>query len=279
MQDIKQLLYKYPTCPPSAYVYIKEFFNNDNINHISNNSDIAKVVIRNWCAELNNWALNDFAKYYTNPSVKPYFNVYNTTQTDVYYDVPTSIEIASRLLLYQYGGSPENVHYFLTDVLNVIDMRINKLNTIAIHAEPNAGKNYFFDPIAAFFINHGCIGSCSKPDKFDIREAVSKRIVLWNEPKYEACHVNKLKELLGGETTRIHVKYKGDVTLQCPPIIILTNKILSIFGMEAFKSRIKIHRWRAAPFLREYDKKINPLFLPGLFDKYNVYTHTIQSVP
>jgi len=72
---------------------------------------------------------------------------------------------------------------------------------------------------------------------------VDKRLVLWNEPNYESSHIEQLKELLGGDTTRIKIKYYGDSAIQGPPIIILTNYMLSVFGMEAFRSRIKLHKY------------------------------------
>jgi len=227
--------------------------------------------IRNWCAKLNRWTLKDFDSYYSDPKVKPYFNAYNRIQSDVYYDVDTSVDIASKLLLYQFNNNSEHVHNFLNDLLNIIDKRIPKLNTLAIHAEPNAGKNFFFDAVAAFFINYGCIGTANKTNQFAFQEAAGKRLVLWNEPNYEAVHIEKLKELLAGDTTRVHVKYQGDAPIQGPPIIMLTNDNLSIFGMNAFKSRIKYYNWKSAPYLRDYNKKINPLFLLKLFNKFQIY--------
>ncbi|XP_060845441.1 uncharacterized protein LOC132925026 [Rhopalosiphum padi] len=249
---ITQLLYEYPTCPPHAYLNIKEFFNNTNLNWMYTDSKDAQRDIRNWCAKLNWWTLKDFDEYYSDPKVKPYFNAYNRIQSEVYYDVDTSVEIADKLLRHQFNNNTENINIFLTDVLNVIDKRVPKLNTIAIHAEPNAGKNYFFDPIAAFFINYGSIGTANKTNQFAFQEAAGKRLVLWNEPNYEAVHIEKLKELLAGDTTRVHVKYQGDAPLQGPPIIILTNDMLSIFGMSAFQSRIRLYHWKSAPFLRDY---------------------------
>lgn len=267
---ISQLLYEYPTCPPSAYYNIKEFFNNPNINDTLNNCKFAERDLRNWCCKLNWWTLNDFKNYYNDPKVHPYFNAYNRIHSDVYYSVSTSVEIANKLLLYQYSGNSECVADFLQDLLNVIDKRVPKLNTLAIHATPNAGKNYFFDAIAAFFINYGSIGTANKNNMFAFQEAAGKRLVLWNEPNYEATHIEKLKELLAGDTTRVQVKYQGDAPLQGPPIIILTNDNLSIFGMDVFRTRIKLHHWHSADFLRQYDKKINPLFLLPLFEKYNI---------
>jgi len=50
---IKQLLYEFPTCPPSAYMHVKEFFNNDNMNNTLTNCKYAEKDVRNWCARLN----------------------------------------------------------------------------------------------------------------------------------------------------------------------------------------------------------------------------------
>jgi len=141
---IPQLLYEYPTCPPSAYVYIKEYLYNDNVNWMYQDNKSAKRDVAIWCSKLNWWTLKDYDDYYSDPKVKPYFNAYNRIQSEIYYDVDTSVEVASKLLLFQYNNDTETVHNFLTDVLNVIDKRIPKLNTLAIHAERNAGKNFFF---------------------------------------------------------------------------------------------------------------------------------------
>lgn len=201
-------------------------------------TNIADRDVRNRCSEINSWTFNDFKLYYEDPDVKPYFNSYNSLNTNVYYSVDESVDIAHKLLLYQFSDISENVSDFLTDLYDILDKKIPKLNTLAIHADPNAGKNYFFGAVAAFFIDYGSIGTANKNNQFAFQEAANKRLALWNEPNYEAVHVEKLKELLAGDTTRVHVKYQGDAPLQGPPIIMLTDDNLSIFGMEAFKSRI-----------------------------------------
>lgn len=102
-------------------------------------------------------------------------------------------------------------------------------------------------------------GTANKTNNFSWADGAGRHLVLWNEPNYEQCHVEKIKELLGGNTTRIHVKYKGDQPIQGPPVIILTNNNLNICNDPAFKDRLVTYKWRSAPFLKQYDKKINPL--------------------
>lgn len=270
-RTIEELLYQYPTCPPQAYKKIKEFVNNPNVNRTLENCRYAQVDVRNWCAKLNMWTLKEFEMYYSDVTVKPYWNGYNRMRNDVYYDIAESVDIAEKLLFHQFRNDVDMVEEFLKCLLNIVDKRIPKLNTLAVYAPPNSGKNFFFDAVAAFFINYGTIGTANKTNNFAFAEAADKRLVLWNEPNYESCHIEKLKEILGGDTTKVHVKYHNDQSLQGPPVIILTNDNLNIFGMSAFRTRIKLYKWRSAEFLREYDRKINPLFLIPLLNKYNLY--------
>jgi len=124
--------------------------------------------------------------------------------------------------------------------------------------------------VASFFINYGILGTANKTNTFAFQEAAGKRLIIWNEPNYEANHVNEMKALLGGDACKVAVKYMGDQPIQGAPVIILTNDNLSIFGMAAFNDRIRLYRWRPSPFLKDCNKKINPLFLLKIFEMYNI---------
>lgn len=53
--------------------------------------------------------------------------------------------------------------------------------------------NYFFDAVAAYFINYGCIGTANETNSFAFAEMANRRLVMWIEPNYESFHVEKLK--------------------------------------------------------------------------------------
>lgn len=163
---IKQLLYEFPRCPPSAYMHIKEFFNNDNINNTLTNCKFAERDVRNWCHRLNSWSIQDYVNYYADANVFPYFNAYNHIHDTVYYDVNRSVSLAAELLSHQFDNDSRAVVNFLTVLLNVIDKRIPKLNTIAVHCAPCSGKNFFFDAVVSFFINYGAIETANKTNNF-----------------------------------------------------------------------------------------------------------------
>lgn len=254
--SIDQLLYEFPTCPPDAFVYIKEYMYNSNVNYILPNDKKVVHKIRLWCNKLALWSLSDYNNYYNDPKVHPYFNGYGKAFDEIYYTIDESIEITTQLLMYQFDDSTESIFHFLLDLYNIINKKIPKLNTLAVYAPPSPGKNFFFDAVAAFFINYEVLGTANRTNTFAFQESAGKRLIIWNEPNYESNHVNEMKALVGGDCCKVAVKYLGDQPIQGAPIIMLTNDNLSIFGMSAFKDRLRLYRWRTAPFLKECVKKM-----------------------
>lgn len=276
--NLSDLLKYYPTCPPDAFINIKEFYQNPALNRLDENDKKVKVTLRNWCTTIRDWDIFDFNTYYHTSGVKPYFNAYARMTNNLYYDVEKSIEIANKLLFYQFNNDENEIKSFLTVLYNIIDKKIPKLNSLCIYSEPSAGKNFFFDAVASFFLNYGMFGTANKNNNFTWADGAGKRIVIWNEPNYETHHIEKMKELLGGDTTRVHVKYKNDQPLQGPPIILLTNNYLSICNDKLFADRLRTYRWQSAPFLKHYKKKINPLFFFKLLVTWGIVSDNIVVV-
>lgn len=269
-QSIEELIYRYPCCPPEAFYNIPEFYANKNINWIDMKDFKVTIPLRNWAATLRRWSIHDFNKYYNDSTVFPYFNAYGSDICNMYYSISESLTIAKQLLNYQFGDDPEVVIEFLTTLYNVIDKRIPKLNSICIKSPPSAGKNFFFDAVASYLLSYGMFGTANKNNNFSWADGAGKRLVLWNEPNYEQYHIEKIKELLGGDTTRIHVKYANDVSVQRVPIIILTNNHLNIISHPAFNDRLRSYEWMSAGFLKDYDKKLHPLMFYELLKDYGV---------
>lgn len=267
-KTLDELLVKFPCCPPDAFFNIKEFYNNPNLNHLDDNCKKVRVALRNWCARIREWLINEFHDFYSSGQISPYFNAYSRDKKQVYYDVPTSINIAEELLCYQFENDGDLISKFLWDVYAIVDKLVPKRNSMCVVSPPSAGKNFFFDAIASYFLNYGMFGTANKTNNFSWADGAGKRIVLWNEPNYETFHVEKIKELLGGDTTRIHVKYKGDQPLQGPPIFLLTNNSLNICNDPAFADRLVTYQWKSAPFLKQYNRKLNPLFFYDLLTKW-----------
>lgn len=270
-KTLDDLLFRYPCCPPDAFYSIPEFFQNSHLNVLDDNCKKIRIALRNWCSTLRMWLVDDFNTYYSNPSVTPYFNSYGKRfPKNMYYGVDQSVHIANELLLLQFQDDEELIVKFLTDLYNIVDRKIAKFNSMCICSPPSAGKNYFFDAVASYFLNYGMFGTANKTNNFSWSDGAGKRLVLWNEPNYEQFHVEKIKELLGGDVTRIHVKYKNDQPLTAPPVIILTNNMLNICKDPVFADRLVTYEWRAAPFLKLHQRKLNPLFFYKLLKRWNI---------
>lgn len=64
-----------------------------------------------------------------------------------------------------------------------------------------------------------------------------------------------IKELQGGDTTRIQVKNKI-VTLQRVPTIVLINDEISIINHPEFADRLRTYRLATAPLLKNHNKNL-----------------------
>ena len=141
---------------------------------------------------------------------------------------------------------------------------------MVIMSPPSAGKNYFFDAVKDFYLNCGHLCNANKFNNFPFQDAEGRRIVLWNEPNYSPEFLEQIKEILGGDSTVVNVKYQHDTPVYRTPVIVLTNQKVSFMGHHAFADRLKVFNWQAAPFLQHMDKKPNPLAVYHFFKKYNL---------
>ena len=111
-----------------------------------------------------------------------------------------------------------------------------------------------FDAISDYYINKGHLSNANKWNNFPFQDAEGRRIVLWNEPNYSPEFHDQIKEILGGDSTCVNVKYQHDTNIYRTPIIVLTNNVVPFMNDDAFNDRLRVFRWRTAPWLKDYDK-------------------------
>lgn len=261
-------LEKNPICPPEAIVKHKVWNSNDELRFKSLKDREIDAAIRLFKDKLCTYSIHDFHEMYSQEDCNPIFSAGYGSFSTYYYNVENSIRILDELVHYQCGEEIECVHDFLETLYNVLERRIPKLNCIVIHSPPSAGKNYFFDAVKDYYINCGHLSNANKYNNFPFQDAEGRRLVLWNEPNYSPEFLEPIKELLGGDSTCVNVKYQHDTPVYRTPIIVLTNNLVSFMTHDAFTDRIKVFNWSAAPYLKDYDKKPHPLAVYHLFDKY-----------
>lgn len=195
---------------------------------------------------------------------------YYSRHKNNYYTITESVNICNDLLLYQCG-SKAKVCEFLKQLYIVLERKGEKRNSIFILGPPNSGKSFFFDAVAAFFLNVGHVGNFCKNSGFPLNDCYNRRILIWNEPQIDDISFDMVKMLAGGDPCNAKIKYQNDACIQKTPLIFLSNKSVFSISDEVWRSRIAFYSWHSAPILKSCTRYPNPLFLPTLFYNYNIH--------
>jgi hypothetical protein len=269
-KQIEEIILKSPCVPLSNIVRTEDWLSNKLLCNMRDDNNLVKSVIDAWCCRICRYTFNDFYELYSAQNCKPLFHAGNMPVNVVYYDIDTSLEIINELLKFQFDSDAIQVTRFLQSVYDVMERKIPKLNTILTCSPPSAGKNYFFDMWLDFYMNVGQLGNPNRHNRFAYQEAINKRVLLWNEPNYEAKEIDTLKMLLGGDSLTVQIKCKPDAAVTRTPVIILTNNNIPLMTDPAFHDRILCYTWKSAPFLKDATKKPNPMCLKQLLTSWNI---------
>lgn len=255
------LMDKYP-CPIQAIRDLPEF-RNDLILCNPKNKDYYVAALDNFQLELMNYSLRQFYDMLKDKQ-KIFFSSFD------YGTIEESIIWIDELLRFQFDEDLESIQHFLNSLVDVLDKRLPKLNTLCVKSQPSAGKNFFFDMIFAIVQNYGQFGSANKNNNFAFMEAPNRRVILWNEPNYESALTELIKLILGGDPYTVRVKNQPDQHVKRTPVIVLTNNHVNFMHEIAFNDRIVKFNWKPAPFLKEIDCKPYPLTFFEILKKYNI---------
>lgn len=267
---VVELCRENPICPPEAIVKHKLWLTDDELRFKTLKDREIQSAIANWTNQLTTWSMKDYQAIYNHEKCDPIFSAGYGNFDNYYYNIENSVDILDELVSFQCHDDSEQIIDFLTTLYNVVERKIPKLNTLVIHSPPSAGKNYFFDAVKDYYINCGHLSNANKYNNFAFQDAEGRRIVLWNEPNYSPEFLESIKEILGGDSTCVNVKYMNDVPVYRTPVIVLTNNEVSFMNHPAFIDRIRVFRWQSAPYLKDYNKKPNPLAIYHLFKRYKL---------
>nr|QOD39459.1 NS1 [uncultured densovirus] len=228
-----------------------------------------KIALAHWLTTLVGYSTEEFIQMYTKEEVNLIFAAGVTDPCVYYYNLEDSFEHIMALLNFQFNNDSEAIHCFMTDVFNIVERKLPKLNTMLVISPTSAGKNWFFDMICNFYLNVGHLGNPNRYNPFAFQDAHTRRIIMWNEVNYAPEHIEAMKELLGGDSTNVSVKYKSEIPIYRTPIIMLSNRTdLSIIRDPTFKDRLKIYYWKTAPLLKPLQRKPHPLTVIKLYNMY-----------
>jgi hypothetical protein len=108
-----------------------------------------------------------------------------------------SVNVANEFLMYQFDSNTETVCGILTSLASMLNRETKK--KLEVISPPNAGKNWFFDPLLIFMGCTGQIHNTNKSTNFALDNCFNKRVLFYNEPNFEASFGDKLLMLFAGD--------------------------------------------------------------------------------
>lgn len=267
---VVELLQQYPICPPEALVKHKVWRDDPDLRFKDLTHREIKSAVSSYKDSLTTWSIEDYNEMYKKETCDPVFSAGYGNFENYYYNVENSVNIMIKLIEYQFDNDEEAILDFVHCVFNVLERKIPKLNCVVVHSPPSAGKNFFFDAIKSYYINCGHLCNANKYNNFPFQDAEGRRLVFWNEPNYSSEFLEPIKEILGGDSTSVNVKYQHDTPVYRTPVIVTTNNIVSFMHHPAFQDRLRIFEWQSAPYLKDYDKKPNPLAVYDFFKYFGL---------
>lgn len=270
IQKMEKVLMSSPVCPMIGIVDSDLWLNDPDLMYLRKDNKTVQNVLDTWAQKTCRWSIFDFNTFYSRDNCTPLFWAGYREFDSVYYDVEQSLEVVDRLLKFQCNQDAVQVQEFLQDCFVVMERKIPKLGTLLIKSAPSAGKNFLMEVFLDYYWNRGQLGNLNKNNQFGLQEAAGKRILLWDEPNYESGMVETLKNVTAGHPFCARVKCKGDAAVYSTPLIILTNRNISLLSNPAFNDRMRVHHWVPASFLKDYNKKPNPLCLYPLMLRWGI---------
>lgn len=258
----KALLVKYYCSPVSAIRDVKEF-RDDVMLSDPKNKEYLQAAFDDFGKDIMDMSLREIYEMLKDGNPKFFLSMNYGNREE-------SMEIIDSFIRFQCGDDDEQVCVFLNAVVDILDKRIPKCNCLVIHSPPSSGKNFFFDMVFAICMNYGQLGMANKNNLFAFQEAPNKRLLVWNEPNYEAAVTDTLKMMFAGDPYTVRVKHAMDTHVRHTPVIVLTNNPVAFMHDTAFKDRIIKFRWEPAPFLKDVEFKPYPLTFFDLLIKYNI---------
>lgn len=264
VQEILNILNEVIITPPTQIMNTHYWDDHVDLQNLPKNDKDVSLAFDRWNKKLCGWTIRNFVEFYKEPRVYLFQDIFHSGS--VYYNVDESVSHVSDFL----ENSFLNVHEFLQDLVNVVDRKLPKVNTIEVVAPPSTGKTWFFDMICDFFLNVGHLKNMNRYSQFPFQDCTNRRIILWNEPNCHAEFLDTLKTIYGGDRCPAAIKCKDDAVIYRTPLIVTSNNVLfpNNDALNARRRRYEMKTWERLKEVGE--KKPSPLCIEALLTKYNV---------
>lgn len=189
-----------------------------------------------------------------------------------YYSPMRSAQLICKLVRMQHD-TREDAQDFLRQVVDIMNKKPSKVNTICIVGPPSAGKTFFTNTLMELMWNTGRIrnGGGKGGDNFPFADAWNKRVADWTEcALVDKTFIDTSKQVWEGNPCSINVKYKSNCTLDRTPIVVTANNApwAMCRGEEkAFRDRCLYSFWKPQPWLQHVGHYPCPLAWHYILDR------------
>lgn len=213
---IEKLLWRYLPMPLTHLHMIDDIGESIYYNLKGTNS-VYQNAIDNFNTKLDTMTAGDLFAVLRKSAYAPRFSVHIRYLS--HFDSKKCIE---KWLQFQFA---QNVQEFVSVLYKIITRSNGKKNCIWLHGPGNAGKTHAMKALCSLFISVGHVKSIEQAaTQFPFQGLHNKRIALLDEFKIPTNYVDEFKELLGGESLAINLKYKtGMIETNPMPFICMSN--------------------------------------------------------
>lgn len=154
-----------------------------------------------------------------------------------------------------------NAKTFIQSVEEIMEKKINKVNTLLLLGPSNGGKRLIARSLCDAFKS---VGVCLQGTNYSffLENCISTRVIHHDECIIVPQVMEMYKRLVEGADTPVKRKNKVSQMMKRTPYIVTANSLpwlsLPPVDQEAFKNRCIIYNVRTCPGLRKYSQDIHP---------------------
>lgn len=168
------------------------------------------------------------------------------------YETP---ECSYRIFLNWCKFQRMDVCAFVTDIMDVVNKKLPKINTLCVIGGSNAGKTVILvNPIRAICRYVGMIGNRGNNSEFIYQGCVNCRLIVIEECVMDPKYYEDLKLIMGGETAQVMVKFEKNSTISRTPVILTGNDVpwlLDYRAHDAMRNRMHLFNVKSCDDLKD----------------------------
>lgn len=238
------------------------------LNIYSNDAQFEKVFCKRTFSTNFRKALSFAIQYTLDTPIRDLCISYVDTKNECM-QPSTSAELVEKWCSFQ-NIDPQQ---FVYDMIDCIDKKKRKLNTLILKGQPNSGKTFIAKSMEKACRFFGEITQGTGGYNFMWQDCVNKRLIVINEPYFDDCIIEQLKVVLEGTGTFVHKKNSSDEYLRPTPVLITTNNHVwatCYQSEQAIRARcLRIYdNLKPCPLLKRVKRDLHPQWLSILAIKY-----------